>query len=150
MSVATGLRADIHRYLDRTGMTYRQFGEHALGDPGFVGRLGSVGGIGPKREAKVRAFMADNPAGVGVSRSKAEGFAVVRRGEGYVDRNAVLPKPIGPVPAPAPSVIAEDHPALAPAIFAEAARRGTPVAALLSELVARGWAAMQGEAARHG
>lgn len=74
MSADVSLLIVVQRYLDRTGLTATALGLSALGDPRFVHDLRDGRNPRGKTQARLLAYMADNPgpAGTAVSRKQRE------------------------------------------------------------------------------
>lgn len=136
------LAHDVQTYLTRTSTQPARLGRVAVNDPSFVSQLRAGLICGPKREAKMRACMAQYPKGIPASAGPPPRVRAVRsRGKndvgGSVER--FNGKPTGPAPfVPIATIAREDAP-LARQISLEADRLGRPVAGLLSELVGLGW-----------
>ncbi len=129
----------IRAYLRRTGSSPAAFAKAATNNGSLIREMELGRVSGPKLTARVLRFIEEHPDGVGAARKAAGPRGRDLSSIGYVDVREVLPQAIGPVPFPPPHRIAEDHGPIASEIAAEAARRGWPIASLLSELVAVGW-----------
>lgn len=136
------LAEDVQTYLVRTSTQASRLGKVAVNDPSFVSQLRAGLICGPKREAKMRACMAQYPEGVPATAAPPPRVRAVKsRGRndvgGSIER--FNGKPTGPAPfVPIAAIAREDAP-LARQISLEADRLGRPVAGLLSELVGLGW-----------
>ena len=137
--MSASLLTEVLAYCKRTDTSHGVFGHAAASSGDFIARMQAGRAVGPRRAEQVRAFMRDNPHGIARRRAEAREAS----GLGHADPHLALPTPIGPAPFPPIARVAEDHPSLAVEISAEAARQGRGIADLLSELVARGWAATQ-------
>lgn len=136
------LAHDVQVYLTRTSTQASRLGKVAVNDPAFVSQLRGGMLCGPRREAKVRACMAQYPDGVPAS---ANPPARVRGVRPRSKKDVGMPvqrfnaKPTGPAPFVPIAAVARDDVPLARQISLEADRLGRPVAGLLSELVGLGW-----------
>lgn len=136
------LAADVQAYLRQTDTPAARLGKVAVNDPSIVSQLRAGLICGPKREAKVRACMAQYPKGIPASAGPPPRVRAVRpreRKDVGVPAQRFNGKPTGPAPFVPITAIARDDAPLARQISLEADRLGRPVAGLLSELVGLGW-----------